>query len=938
MKRLAKRWGDKSELIETAVTDCILDALSSHPVTTIVLDGLDRLTQIALSELVATLRVVLRTSPRPLRLFVSSTDNAEVPRLAGASTLWYQLGLQHWRRHDDRQGTKEALPGTFSDIEKVVLQEWNEMPAQVRHKLLGVDNVTPSTIPTLPVPGEIRKFYEQAVESLQTLSHDGKTLAMRALRLVLGTDDRMLTSDELLSALRIDPETEELRIGPEIHEERLRYLCPKLLTLDWDTNLGPVWRLTHETCAPIFASEIPQWHLDIARIHLKLLLETHRDPFPEQARSDPIFDPNHPLQTSARHHWIQHVQAHQALAETPDPVLVRLLKTFLGAPESSSPQYQRWYKEADADDLRLPHSTPFTADVFGFIAPCTQTLFTMCRFSLFTLLRDWWTDPALDLSMRNGRGWTLLEIVSWDNVEGFAIGRELVELGADVNQRQGGAGTATTALAHAVSEGHAAWVRHLIAHGADVDLGSPLAVAVQAGNLELAQLLLQAGAQVDADEDALGYGSVLALAAASARLDTVEMLLDAGAEAGRRLGGHFVSAVAAAGANMGPDAPAIVSALVRRGADVNLVGGGYGSALGEACVRKNLPCLRSLIQAGADVNQQLPPSPSDGGSALAIVSAEGDLECVETLIQAGADVNQRLERGKYGNSLVAAASMGELHCLQALLAAGADANQTLSTGMYGSALSAAAQENHLHCLTALLDAGANPIQGLSTGEYPPRGDQGEGGSALAIAAETGRLYDLNQLISAGADVNLLHKSEKLRCGSALVAAAFAGSTDCVKALITAGARVDQETLVGVYGNALTAAAGQGKLECLQILVGAGADVNQQLHGHPGSCQTALIAAAYLGQLQSVAFLIQNGASVDQRVGGRFKTALQAAMTTVSDQDIEIFDPEAARRVQVFRSLVDGRGSSPPKLAERKATITGLLEEHGALENLAGVSM
>lgn len=828
---------------------------------------------------------------------------------------------------------------------------------------------------------------------------------MRALRLVLGTDDRMLTSDELLSALRIDPETEELRIGPEIHEERLRYLCPKLLTLDWDTNLGPVWRLTHETCAPIFASEIPQWHLDIARIHLKLLLETHRDPFPEQARSDPIFDPNHPLQTSARHHWIQHVQAHQALAETPDSVLVRLLKTFLGAPESSSPQYQRWYKEADADDLRLPHSTPFTADVFGFIAPCTQTLFTMCRFSLFTLLRDWWTDPALDLSMKNGRGWTLLEIVSWDDVEGFAIGRELVELGADVNQRQGGAGTATTALAHAVSEGHAAWVRHLIAHGADVDLGSPLAVAVQAGNLELAQLLLQAGAQVDADEDALGYGSVLALAAASARLDTVEMLLDAGAEAGRRLGGHFVSAVAAAGANMGPDAPAIVSALVRRGADVNLVGGGYGSALGEACVRKNLPCLRSLIQAGADVNQQLPPSPSDGGSALAIVSAEGDLECVETLIQAGADVNQRLERGKYGNSLVAAASMGELHCLQALLAAGADANQTLSTGMYGSALSAAAQENHLHCLTALLDAGANPIQGLSTGEYasalaaaasrasgpcvrallragadpnmprpnfekrhgsplalavtnrdgmclrllieagadvnqlqPPRGDQGEGGSALAIAAETGRLYDLNQLISAGADVNLLHKSEKLRCGSALVAGAFAGSTDCVKALITAGARVDQETLVGVYGNALTAAAGQGKLECLQILVGAGADVNQQLHGHPGSCQTALIAAAYLGQLQSVAFLIQNGASVDQRVGGRFKTALQAAMTTVSDQDIEIFDPEAARRVQVFRSLVDGRGSSPPKLAERKATITGLLEEHGALENLAGVSM
>jgi ankyrin repeat protein len=850
----------------------------------------------------------------------------------------------------------------------------------------------------LPTPDEIRRFYKKAVKSLKKLSHNDKPLAMRALRLVLGTEDRMLTSDELLSALRIDPETEESRIGAEIREERLRYLCPDLLTLDWNTGLGAVWRLTHETCAAFLKAEIPQWHLDAARIHLKLLLETHRDPLPEQwHRSDPIFDPNHPLQITARHRWVQHVQEHQAVAKTPDPVLVGLLKKFLGAPDRSSPQYQRWYKEVDEDDLCRPPSTTFTDTMFNYIAPGTQTLFTMCWFSLFALLRDWWTDPALDLSMRNERGRTLLEIVDENNPESFAIGRELVELGVDVNQRQVGRQGMTTALANAVSMGDAAWVRFLIAHGANVDLGCPLAVAVHAGNFDLARILVQAGAQVDADEDAFGYGSVLALAAASAHLDMVEMLLDAGADAGRRLNRDVVSAVAATGANRGPDAPDIISALVRRGADVNLVGGKNGSALGEACVSQNLPCLRRLIDAGANVNQQL--SSWCGGSPLAIVSALGALECVETLIQAGADVNQMLEAGDYRSCLVAAAKNGELPCLQALLAAGADANQTFSTGEYGSALAAAAEKRHLHCMMALLAAGANPNQELSAGKYgnaltaaasvtsdpcveallkagadpntpppnferrlqsalaaaaaaahwdrmssltlliaaganvnqlqPPRADHGEGGSALAIAAELGRLSDLKQLISAGADVNLLHKSKELRCGSALVAAAFAGSAECVRALITAGARVDQQTLVGVYGNALTAAAGQGKLECLRILLEAGADVNQQLDEHPGSCGTALIAAAYLGQLHCVTFLMQNGALVDQRVNGRFESALQAAMATVSDEDKKVCDPEAERRVQVYWYMVNGRGPRPPELDERKATISKMFEEQGA---------
>jgi len=809
--------------------------------------------------------------------------------------------------------------------------------------------VTESTIRELPTPDEMIQTFEKAADDLSKLDDNDRALAMRALRLVLCAGERVLPCDELLSALCIDPETEELRLTPDIRKAQLQYLCPDLLILDWDAELGLVWRLTHGSCAAFFEPEKPQGHLDAARIHLRLLLEGSQEPSPESpSHSDPIFDPDHALQISACHHWALHVRAYQDSTDNPDPVLVRLLKRFLGSPDNSSQHYQRWYGKVARDDLPRPPSTAFPWFVVKFIAPKTQTLFTMCQFSMFGLLRDWWTDPTLDLSARNGGGQTLLQVVNMDDPESFGIGRRLVELGVDVDQTL--TGPRTSALAEAVFLGNAEWVRFIIARGADVDLGSPLGWAARMNRPDLARILLEEGASVDAEEDDLGYGSVLAVAAASAGLEMVDLLLDAGAVAGKRLSKGVVSALAAAGRNQRQDVQDIVALLVRHGANVNLVGGIHGSALGEACANRNLPCLESLIQAGVDLNQQL--ESSYGGSALAIVVRLRDLPCVEALIKAGADVNQTLEAGPYGSSLAVAARYGELPCLQALLAAGADPNQELSTGRYGSALVAAAETGSDVCIRALLEAGADPNRpspnhekrlgsalAVAVGKQecmrllidagadvnqlqPPRSARGEGGSALAIAAEFGRLDYLRTLLDAGADVNLLHRSEELWCGSALVAAVRAGSTPCVRALIAAGARVDQQVLVGVYGNALTAAAGQGEPECLQVLIEAGADVNKQLQGPPGRFQTALIAATHLGREDCVDLLIRNGAVVDQHVDGRFRNAMQAAMTMVGDEDAKTCEqrPRAQTMWKVAR---------PKPLAERKTAVMGLLEKHGA---------
>lgn len=57
-----------------------------------------------------------------------------------------------------------------------------------------------------------------------------------------------------------------------------------------------------------------------------------------------------------------------------------------------------------------------------------QSLFTMCRFGLFDLLKDWWHDAVM-FSV-NSKHQTLLEVVSGDRPESITTGRRLIELGA----------------------------------------------------------------------------------------------------------------------------------------------------------------------------------------------------------------------------------------------------------------------------------------------------------------------------------------------------------------------------------------------------------------------------------------------------------------------------------------------------------------------------
>jgi ankyrin repeat protein len=200
-------------------------------------------------------------------------------------------------------------------------------------------------------------------------------------------------------------------------------------------------------------------------------------------------------------------------------------------------------------------------------------------------------------------------------------------------------------------------------------------VASYYGNIQMVQLLVQHGADVNA----LGgdYGSALQAASYDGHIDIVQLLIEHGADVNAQ-GGHFGSALQAASHNGHMNT---IQLLIEHGADVNAQGGHFGSALQAASHNGHMNTIQLLIEHGADVNVQV----GFYGSALQAVSHNRHPDIVQFLIEHGADVNA--QGGEYGTALQVASYKGHIDIVQLLIGHGADVH--VQGGKYGSALKAA---------------------------------------------------------------------------------------------------------------------------------------------------------------------------------------------------------------------------------------------------------
>ena len=100
-------------------------------------------------------------------------------------------------------------------------------------------------------------------------------------------------------------------------------------------------------------------------------------------------------------------------------------------------------------------------------------------------------------------------------------------------------------------------------------------------------------------------------------------------------------------------------------------------ALRQAIMIQHVECVKTLVEAGADVKREI----CDCGGIMTMLEAavrNGNVEIVKLLIDAGADVNT----GSIEPLLVTAVKYGHTEIVKALIDAGADVNPSTALIQY----------------------------------------------------------------------------------------------------------------------------------------------------------------------------------------------------------------------------------------------------------------
>ncbi|KUM62205.1 hypothetical protein ACN42_g4924 [Penicillium freii] len=204
----------------------------------------------------------------------------------------------------------------------------------------------------------------------------------------------------------------------------------------------------------------------------------------------------------------------------------------------------------------------------------------------------------------------------------------------------------------------------------------------------------------------------------------------------------------------------MVQTLLYHGADVNIQGGHFGTALQAASYEGHEKVVQTLLAQGADVNA----TGGHFGTALQAASRGGHEKVVQILLAQGADVNAT--GGVNGTALQAASRGGHEKVVQILLDQGADIN--IQGGLYGTALQAASSRGHASLVQTLLDQGANV-----------NAQEGLHGTPLQVASLEGHDILVQTLLDQGADINI----QGGLYGTALQAAARRGHDNLVRTLL-----------------------------------------------------------------------------------------------------------------------------------------------------------
>lgn len=394
--------------------------------------------------------------------------------------------------------------------------------------------------------------------------------------------------------------------------------------------------------------------------------------------------------------------------------------------------------------------------------------------------------------------------------------------------------TGSRILLLAASNGHEEMVSFLLKKGADtrkqdvVGL-APLNQAMSNGYFRVSQLLVEAGATIDRF-----YGNPLCGAVRSGNLDLVNLCLSCGADVNKREESDTPLSLAAERGHA-----EIASLLLLRGANPS-TSGSSDKPLISAVRNGHVEVARLLLATGVRKERT-----QDGKTLLDLAKENNDAPMIGLLSRPDEpldDIQRRTRESSRNASLSSnylldqAIEEGDAERVRILLA-----QDRYRIPYEGTSLNLAARSGHLNVIRVLLTArlGINEINC-------------EGWTALSVAAEKGDSATVSFLLENHAETETFFSLV-----TPLFVAAQNGHVKVVKLLLDAGAKRDAVDVDGT--TPLCIAVQNGHFNVVELLLEAGADINAT----SSNGVTPLVIAAYTGYYDIVKLLVERGADIEK---------------------------------------------------------------------------